>query len=403
MKGLTHMKPDVSPYRPAPGSDPPAMVGRDAELSAAHNAVSMTRHGAPVQPIFFVGLRGMGKTALLRRCVRNAEKDHGIVLGAEASSDLPLSRSLRRSLERAKNESASWGQRIRRALDAAIEALPETTIELPHEMGGVRFSRNERHAEENLVDALEDLNFAVHRSDRYLAITIDEVQEARESDLRSIVTFIHHTAGTAEPVLFLGAGLPNVAASLHAVRTYTERWHYLRLGLLSPAETEEAIQRPAQDHGVSFSDDAIAYLVAETAGYPFFVQEYASAIWLRREGSLVSLGDVEAVAPGVRKLLEDGFYDERFRKLTPREITYAVALAELGSGPHTSGDVAAALGKTSEEVSSIRSQLVRKDVLFASSGLVEFRMPLTDRYIFAHRGELNKRAAIGSSRKTHQR
>jgi len=32
----------------------------------------MTASGAPIQPIVFIGLRGMGKTALLRLCLAHA-------------------------------------------------------------------------------------------------------------------------------------------------------------------------------------------------------------------------------------------------------------------------------------------------------------------------------------------
>ena len=76
---------------------------------------------------------------------------------------------------------------------------------------------------------------------------IDEVQEGHIDDLRIIVRFVHLTAGTTEPVLFLGAGLPNSPAHLHAVRTYTERWRYFRIGLVSREETIEAIQRPPRN------------------------------------------------------------------------------------------------------------------------------------------------------------
>jgi hypothetical protein len=83
----------------------------------------------------------------------------------------------------------------------------------------------------------------------------------------------------------------------------------------------------------------------------------------------------------------------RFRRLTPRECAYVLALAELGPGAHTSREIAERFGTTSETLSSIRNQLVKKDVLYSPvSGMAEFRIPLTERYVLDHKPELELRA-----------
>ena len=388
-----------NPYRPAPGSVPPALAGRDGELSATRYAAGLTKTGGAAQPIVFTGLRGMGKTALLRQCVIDAEGLGAVVLYAEASPELRLAATLRRSLEHAKKQYASLRGKIKAAFEATIRALPEATFELPHEMGGIKLSApldpdQKRH--ESFVEALETLNAEVRKHERFLVFAIDEVQEGHIDDLRIIVRFVHLTAGTVEPVLFLAAGLPNSPSHLHAVRTYTERWRYFRIGLLTRDQTTEAMAAPAKERGVIFERPALARLVTETAGYPFFIQEYASAAWQQHSGFRVTLRDVEAIAPGVRKVLESSFYDERFRRLTPRECDYVLAMAALGDGPHTVGEIAGRLGSTSEILSSVRNQLIRKDVVFApAGGSLEFRMPLTDQYIERHRDELERRAKVG--------
>ena len=387
-----------NPFRTAPGSLPPVFAGRDGELSAARYATSLTASGGAAQPIVFTGLRGMGKTALLRQCVAEAEARRGVVLYSEASRENPLSSSLRRSLEHAKTRFRSIPRKIQTALEAAIKSLPEATYELPSDLGGIKLAPPSlAPRRESFVEALETLNAEVRRDHRFLLIAIDELQEGHVKDLLVLVEFVHLTAGTSEPALFLGAGLPDTPRHLHAVRTYTERWRYFRIGLLTPPETALAVESPAQAQGVTFEDAAVARIVEESAGYPFFVQEYASAAWLQHRGKRVTLADVQAIAPGVRRILEDGFYDERFRRLTPRECRYALAMAELGAGPHTVAEIAQSLGATSETVSSIRNQLLKKDVVYVPSpGLVEFRMPLTERYVEQHRAELARRAALAA-------
>jgi hypothetical protein len=381
-----------NPFRPAPGSEPPALVGRGDETGAARYSLNLTKSGAPAQPIIFIGLRGMGKTALLRRCIADAEANDAIVVYGEASDDEPVSRTLQRGLERAQRRNASLPQKLKSGLKKVLDALPRASYELPGDLGAVSLA-SAHHEDKAMLDALEDLNDAVRDHGRYLVFAIDEIQEAPIEGLRDLVRFIHATAGTDRPVYLLGAGLPNSRQHLHEVRTYTERWRYFTIGLLSADDTKDAIAIPAHERKVTVDPEALDMLVRESAGYPFFVQEYASAVWLEHHGKTVTREDVERAVPGVRRLLEDDFYDARFRLLTPRECGYVLAMAELGARAHTTGEIASKFGAKSETLSSIRYQLIKKDVIYApASGMVEFRIPLTERYIFQHKSEFERRA-----------
>jgi AAA ATPase domain len=381
-----------NPFRTAPGSEPPALVGREEESSAAQYSLNLSESGAPAQPIVFTGLRGMGKTALLRHCIADASATNAIVVYAEASASESLASTLRRGLERARRESASLPQKVKTGFGKVLEALPRASFELPNELGAVSLSA--RHKEDaEFVNALEELNDATRHHGRHLVFAIDEIQEAPVEGLRDLVRFIHATASTNHPVYLLAAGLPGSREHLHEVRTYTERWRYFRIGLLTPEQTKDAIAIPARERGVTIAPAALDRLAEESAGYPFFVQEYASAVWLAHRGNTISEADVERAIPGVRRILEDDFYDARFRLLTPRECSYVLAMADLGPGPHTTGEIAARFGTTSETVSSIRYQLVKKDVIYSpTSGMAEFRIPLTERYVLQHKTELERRA-----------
>jgi hypothetical protein len=381
-----------NPFRTAPGSDPPALVGRDQESSAAQYSLNLSESGAPAQPIVFTGLRGMGKTALLRHCIADAAATDAIVVYAEASATEPLASTLRRGLERAQRQNASLPQKVKSGFDKVLEALPRASFELPNDLGAVSLSAPQKEPAE-LVNALEDLNDATRQHGRHLVFAIDEIQDAPIEGLRDLVRFVHATASTKRPVYLLAAGLPGSREHLHEVRTYTERWRYFRLGLLTVEQTKDAMAIPARERGVTIAPAALDRLAEESAGYPFFVQEYASAAWLAHRGDTISEEDVEHAIPGVRRILEDDFYDARFRVLTPREISYVLAMAELGPGPHSTGEIAAQFGTTSETVSSIRNQLVRKDVIYSpASGMAEFRIPLTERYVLQHKADLERRA-----------
>src|SRR5581483_7119825 len=381
-----------NPFRTAPGSEPPALVGRDAESSAAQYSLNLSESGARAQPIVFTGLRGMGKTALLRRCIAEAANTNAVIIAIEPSPSEPFISTLRRGVERAARETASLSQKLRAGFEKIIDALPRASYELPNELGAVSLAAP-RHEAPDLVTALEDLNDAARHNGRHLVFAIDEVQSGPADGLRDVVTFVHATANTKRPAYLLAAGLPGSREHLHKVRTYTERWRYFRLDLLTLDETKDAIAIPAKERGVHIAPAALARLAEESAGYPYFIQEYASAAWLAHRGDAITEADVERAIPGMRRLLEDDFYDARFRLLTPRECSYVLAMADLGPGPHTVGEIAALLGTTSETISSIRNQLVRKDVIYSpASGMAEFRIPLTDRYVHQNKSALERRA-----------
>jgi hypothetical protein len=72
----------------------------------------------------------------------------------------------------------------------------------------------------------------------------------------------------------------------------------------------------------------------------------------------------------------------RFDRLTPAEKVYLRAMAELGAGPHRSGDVADALGRKVSALAPTRSQLIVKGMIYSPShGDTAFTVPLFDEFI----------------------
>jgi hypothetical protein len=381
-----------NPYRPQPGGEPPLLVGRDAEVQTVETTLASAREGGPMRPSVFIGLRGMGKTSLLRRCAAIAREDGAVVVSIEATAGIPMAGALAEGIADAKRQ-VSLGARIRGAVDGIRRALPSAAIDLPHDMGKIELDLRGGEYQLPLRRALEDLNDAVRRRDSYLVLAIDEIQEADLTDLSDIVMFVHATAGTTKPAVLLGAGLTNSAEHLHDAKTYTERWRYPRLECLNEQDTRDAIAVPAREKGVEFSDGALALLVAETGGYPFFIQEYASVLWTFTDGPIIEVGDVRDRMIGVRKDLDEQFYALRFGRLTNRECAYALAVASLGGGPQPVHKVAEVFDMKSSDLSSVRNQLIKKEVLFAEApGTIEFRMPLTERYIGRNRATLEARA-----------
>ncbi len=380
-----------NPFSPAPGDLPPALLGREAELAAIRENVRRATASRVPVPLVFTGQRGMGKTVLLRE-MRELPGDATVSLAIEIEPGQPLVNLVRQKLELLVGARASTKSVVERAIEAALRHVPKVSFELPHDTGAIALSASsdeDRPDLRSLYDLLAAAHEAARKSRRYLTLTIDEIQDADPAAMQTVVRFVHESAQTATPVLFACAGLPQTDSILKQMRTYVQRWDLFRLRLLTSDESAIAIRDPIVRAGLRIAEDALDLLVAESSGYPFFLQKFASAAWEHHHGKTISKADVDATLPDVKAKLEHAFYVDTFAGLTPRERLFVVTMAERGAGPHRFRDIAENMGTTTERIGSIRQALIRKDVIVEESGgAIGFRVPLSEAYVLRNRNVL---------------
>jgi hypothetical protein len=86
--------------------------------------------------------------------------------------------------------------------------------------------------------------------------------------------------------------------------------------------------------------------------------------------------------PSVLRKLDSGFFRVRYDRMTPSERGYLRAMAQLGPGPHRSGDIAELLGMKVTSVGPLRSRLIRKGMVYAPAhGDTAFTVPLFDQFM----------------------
>ena len=116
-------------------------------------------------------------------------------------------------------------------------------------------------------------------------------------------------------------------------------------------------------------------------GYACFLQEWGKHSWDTAEESPIT-ADVEAASKAAVAALDESFFRVRFDRLTPAEKHYLRAMAELGPGPHRSGDVADELGRKVTSPGPTRRQLVSKGMIWSPShGDTDFTVPLFDEFM----------------------
>ena len=154
------------------------------------------------------------------------------------------------------------------------------------------------------------------------------------------------------------------------------------VGPLPPEASRYAIEKPARDEGVEITSVALDRIVAETQGYPYFLQEWGKHAWDAADESPIDLDDVETASLTAVAALDASFFRIRFDRLTPLEKRYLRAMAELGAGPHRSGEISDQLGRAVTSLTATRNQLIAKGMVWSPGhGDTAFTVRLFDGFM----------------------
>lgn len=385
------MDPITNPFAPGAGTPPPALTGRDELLEVVRVALERVRLARPTKSVLMVGLRGVGKTVLLDR-MRNAAESAGIhTLRIEAPENrsLPalMAPQLRQALIRLSlvGKAKKLAVRALRALAGFAKGLKLTYADI--EVGldydpepGLADNGDLEHDLQALLEAAGD---AAKAAGTALAIFVDELQYVKEDELAALITALHRAAQRSLPIVLVGAGLPQLRGRMGRAKSYAERlFDFPEIGALPPDAAKLAIMQPVEAEGVDVTGDALNRIVSETHGYPYFIQEWGKHSWEAATRSPITGKDVEQASRAAIAALDESFFRVRFDRLTPAEKYYLRAMAELGPGPHRSGDIADELGRPVTSLGPVRSQLIAKGMVWSPHhGDTAFTVPLFDEFM----------------------
>jgi predicted transcriptional regulator len=385
------MDPVTNPFAPGAGTPPPELAGRDELRETVRVAIERVRRGLPTKSILMVGLRSVGKTVLLD-CMRDAAEAAGmqtVRVEAPESRSLPaiLAPQLRQALLRLlRNEQATaLAQRALRGLAGFAKALKVKyqDIEVGFDFDPEPGLADNGDLEHDLQALFEVVGAAAQKAGIALVLFIDELQYVGEEELAALITALHRTAQRRLPVVLVGAGLPQIRGQMGRAKSYAERlFDFPDIGPLSAADARIAIAKPAREQGVEVAEDALQRIVQETCGYPYFLQEWGKHAWDTAAVSPITDADVDRASKAAVAALDESFFRVRFDRLTPAEKRYLRAMAELGPGPHRSGDIAEQLDRKVTSLGPTRNQLIAKGMIWSPShGDTAFTVPLFDEFM----------------------
>ena len=379
-----------NPFKPGAGTEPPKLAGRDDIMHEIQVMLARVKAGKTDRGFVLTGLRGVGKTALLLECEKQAEKLGYQTVRIEMPERQQTVRLINMLYPRLSELLKQWDsahEKVRQAfatLSGVVKRIER--LELGPTGASVSLREQERvksDVESDISLLFESVGKAARTQNCFLLIRIDEMQYMDKADLSALFMAMHNVTQLSLPIGFVGAGLPQILAASGQAKTYAERlMAYKNVGSLGKKDAFEALQQPAQAEGAEFSSEALQHIYKETQGYPYFLQLWGQEAWNQAAQSPITAQDAYAATEKSVRELDTGFFGVRFDKMTPSEKTYAYELAQLGPGPQRSGDIAHRLGKGSNQVAPIRDRLMRKGIAHSPEhGLIEFSAPLFDGFL----------------------
>ena len=293
---MTEKRSCRGPFRPGPGGLPPCLAGRQAEQDLFSDLLEDLAAGLPPpREIVLHGPRGNGKTALLR-WLRDRTGSFSTVDAVHLTPSMcPTAAHL---AERLLAESR-WTRRS--------PAEPS--------VGGV--ARKEKLGEERPPAVDEVLRARASR--RPVVLMLDEAHTLAPEVGQSLLN-ASQVVGRDLPLLLVLAGTPGVKAHLQTMSaSFRSRSRSVAIGRLPDEAAAEAIRRPLSNDGIAISDEALARILAESHGYPYFLQLWGEGVWRRAaatspEGRRVTGPVVEAARDEFEA--EKGiYYRERYDEL----------------------------------------------------------------------------------------
>ena len=385
------MDPRRNPFAPGAGTPPPELAGRDELIERAAIALDRIRAGKSARSIVLYGLRGVGKTVLLNRIRAEAEARGFLSISIETPEDRSLPAVLIPALRSALIK-LSRGAAMKSGLRRAFAALSGFTKALKIKYGDIEVSMenlpelglaDSGDLDSDLADLLSAVGAAAKEDDSAAVIFIDELQYVEEAQFAALIAALHRANQDQLPVTLVGAGLPQLVGLSGRAKSYAERlFEFVAVDRLSEDAARFALTEPIKKEGAAIEDAAVAEILKQTSCYPYFLQEWGKHSWDIADKSPIEKNDSMAATASALAELDASFFRVRFDRLTPSEKNYVRAMAELGPGPHRSGDVSDRLGRKVNEVAPVRASLIKKGMVFSPShGDIAFTVPLFDGFV----------------------
>lgn len=386
-----------NPFRPGAGHRPPHMAGRTGEQREFEKLLDQE---IILENPLLTGLRGVGKTVLLETFKPLTIQRGWIWVGTDLSESASVSEEALATRLMADLSVATSGLVVGEEESMGF-AGEKQEIHLDFQTLTQIFNSTPGLVEDKLKAVLELAAKAIARDgNKGVVFAYDEAQNLADAQKKdefplSLLLDVFQSIQRKEiPFMLALTGLPTLFPKLVEARTFAERmFRVIVLDRLDEDASREAILKPIEDAKcpVEFSDDSVEMIVAQSGGYPYFIQficreVYDSFLQLQRQDA-----SVPYVVPmdAITMKLDSDFFAGRWARATDRQRELLWAIASLGKPDEefTVQEVVQAskqLDKpfTSSHVNQMLAGLSSAGLVYKNRfGKYSFAVPLFDRFI----------------------
>lgn len=388
-----------NPYSPGVGTRPPYLAGRDRELHAFTRLLD--DYPEKRRNLRVTGLRGVGKTVLLKEYQRIARRRGWIVvrhdLGPRLRDEDQFAHAMTDYLRDAL-EGLSSTARLKNLIGNATQAIAE--VGLPFG-GSVKLKEKEPTSvlEDRLARALIQIGKLTRKQDRGVVFLFDEAhtvfddESGEQFPLGALLSsFIAAQDDDDEPlpVMLVLCGLPPLIGNIHRARSNAERFfraealENLPLGAEGEQQLSEAalaLVKPAEDEGSLRFEPGLAEEIArDVDGYPYFIQWFGEALWDAAELEGLTVIDDSLYRKhrkSIQEALDSEFFEPRYRDARPADQRTLRLAASLDGETFTKAALTAAAKRSSGAVDQSLRRLIADNLIFRDDhGVYAYTAPV---------------------------
>lgn len=348
------------------------------------------------------GLRGVGKTVLLKQFEKQAKDDGWAVvrrdLSPRANDEVEMASAMTEFLREAAEE-LTPSTKLKHLVADALAAIGDLQVELEGVTLGIGGKRpNTTALETRIFKALLGVGKMTAKSGRGFALLLDEAHtvadrpKAHQWPLYALVAAfvrVQDQEDPALPIMLVTCGLPPLTDHLQAARSHSERFFRgevianleLAAGPGQVSEAALALTRPAEGTGIAVEAKTATRIARDVDGYPYFLQYYGEALWdAARDAGSSTIDDAlyDATRQVIRRALDQEFFEARYHDVRlADQLTLRIA-ADLGTEEFKVSDLNTALQsrKPNANAQSL-NRLVNDNVVFRDKqGVYAYTAPL---------------------------
>ncbi len=389
----------ANPYSPGVGSRPPFLAGRDKEIRQFEQL--LTAYPEKRRNLRVTGLRGVGKTVLLKEYDRIARQHDWVVVRRDWSGRLCDEADFATTVAehlRGAVEALSVKARVKRSVTTALEAIGRVQVKIGDDvtLSVGPGAPTKSVLEERLRVALTEVGNVARDQNRGVALLYDEAHSVRDhaekgqyplGALLSALVAAQDDDDDPLPVMLVLCGLHPLTRNIREARSNAERlFRASEIGNLSltPVPPDplsaaaQALVRPVSD--IRYADGVAERIARDVDGYPYFIQWFGESLWEAADiqGLDVIATDLyERERSAIQQSLNEEFYLPRYRDARQADQRTLRVAASLGGERFTKAELDAAEGRSRGALSQSLARLIEDQLVYRDDhGVYAYTAPM---------------------------